>query len=97
MTNYDLYSWVLRGTQRMAVIKVMDRTKIPRDIRKEAKEFDDKISKANTSRVLRDFVKKGIAVCLNEEQRTGRLYKLTKSGKAIRDEILKEEKHLTLI
>ena len=89
MINQELYSWVLRGIQRKTVIKVMDRVKIPRDIGKESK-----ISSKDTSRTLRDFVNKGIAECLNEEAKTGRLYKLTKLGKTIREEILEEEKSI---
>ena len=89
MKDYELYSWILAGTQRVAVIKVMDRVKIPRDIGKECK-----MGSKDTSRTLRDFVKKGIAECLNEEARTGRLYKLTKTGNALRDEILKEQKSM---
>jgi len=92
MKNYELYSWVLAGTQRVAVIKVMDKPKIPRDLSKESK-----ISSNDTSRVLRSFVKKGIAVCLNEESKKGRLYQLTKSGKAIREEMTEEEKSLSIL
>jgi len=96
MKDHELYSWVLRGTQRTAVIRVMDRPKIPKNIRKEALEFNNKLSRANTSRVLRAFVKKGIGICLNEEKRTGRLYKLTKIGNDIREDVLKISKEPSL-
>lgn len=97
MKQKDLYGWVMAASRREAVIRVMDRPKIPRDIRKEAMEFNDKLSRSGVSITLRDFVKKGIAVCVNEDYRVGRVYELTSLGKEIREEVLKkkaERKHL---
>lgn len=90
MKNPDLYGWVLGGNQRMAVIKAMDREKIQRDIRKNAQQYSDKISRSSTSRILKSFVEKGIAVCQTKQRRVGKLYELTKLGKEIRQELVKE-------
>jgi len=84
------YSWIVRGKQREAIIKVMDRAKMPSRICREAKEFNEKISLNSTSDTLRSFVKKGIAVCLNPNEKTGRLYELTKRGKILRGNILEK-------
>ena len=88
--NLRSYSWLVRGKQREAVIRVMDRPKMPSRICKEAKEFNEKISLNSTSDVLGSFVEKGIAVCLNPNEKVGRLYELTKRGKILREEILKK-------
>ncbi len=85
-----LYAWIVRGKQREAVIKVMDRPKIPSRICREVKEFNEKISLNSTSDILRNFVEKGIAVCLNPGEKVGRLYELTKKGKILREKILEK-------
>jgi len=87
--DWKLYSWLVRGIQRQAIIKVMDRPKMPSRISREAKQSNEKINLNSTSDILRNFVKKGIAVCLNPDQKVGRLYELTKKGKRLREEILK--------
>ena len=87
----DLFSWVNRGRQRRAVIKAIFDMLMPSQILKKAKNYNQKLTMNNTSDVLRSFVKKGIAVCLNEEAKIGRLYKLTEIGERIRNEILRIE------
>lgn len=84
------YGWIIAGCQKEAIIRVMDEEKTPRDIRKEAKQFSDKVSRSSVSTILRSFVKRGIATCYNEEQRVGRLYGLTKLGKEVREMVLKK-------
>jgi len=79
-----LYSWLVRGKQRRAIIKVVDDIKTPTQIKEETK-----LSLNNVSDVLRLFIKKGIVKCLNEEDKVGRLYKLTKKGEEIRKEIVR--------
>ena len=78
------YSWVVRGTQRKKVIKAMNKTKIPTEIKDDAK-----LSLNNVSDVLREFRKKKIAKCLNPDEKTGRLYKLTPKGMRIREMVEK--------
>ena len=87
--NLQLFSWVARGKQKRAVIKAMDKIKTPSQIYKKAKELNNKLSLNNTSDILREFRKKGIAVCLNEDKRMRRLYELTEIGKEIRELIFK--------
>ena len=88
--NLLSYSWLVRGKQREAIIKVMDKPKIPSRICRESKEFNEKISLNSTSDILRSLVKKGIAVCLNPNEKVGRLYELTKKGRILREKILGE-------
>ena len=79
--DMTLYAWIMRGKQREAVIRVMDRPKMPSRICKEAKEFNEKISLNSTSDVLRSLVEKGIAVCLNPNEKVRSLGRLPKRGK----------------
>ena len=89
MVNLELYSWVVRGTQRTAVMKALAHPMTPTQTYKKAKEYHDRISLNSTSSVLRAFVKIGLAVCVNVEKKTGRFYKLTEEGECIKDELLK--------
>lgn len=83
--DLDLYAWLMAGKQRMTVIKVMDGPMTPTGISKKVN-----ISLNNASDTLRSFVKEGLAVCLAEERKTGRLYKLTNVGKALKEKLLDE-------
>ena len=84
----DLLSWVLRGSQRREIIKVMDKPKIPAQIYKEAIKHNPKITRNSVSDVLRSFVKKGLAKCINPKETKGRIYVLTKRGIEIRKMII---------
>ncbi|MBA7490529.1 hypothetical protein ES702_01067 [subsurface metagenome] len=94
------YAYIVRGKHRRAVIKVMSDRKTPSEIHKDVIRSSEnippssinyvKLSLNSTSDTLRGFRKKGIAICINKEKRVGRLYELTKKGKAIREQILKE-------
>lgn len=74
------YSWIIRGKQRKKIIKVMNKPKIPTQIKEETN-----LSLNNVSDVLREFRKKKIVKCLNPLEKTGRLYKLTQKGMRIRE------------
>lgn len=74
------YSWVVRGKQRKKIIKVMDKPKIPSQIKEETN-----LGLNNVSDILRDFRKKKIAECINPKEKTGRLYKLTQKGMKIKE------------
>lgn len=94
------YVYVVRGKHRRAVIEVMSERKTPSEIHKDVIRSSEnlllgsinyvKLSLNSTSDTLRGFRKKGIAICINKEKRVGRLYELTKKGKTIREQVLKE-------
>jgi DNA-binding MarR family transcriptional regulator len=90
MFNWKLCSWVYGGKQRRAIIRVISKPLTPAQICKKSKQYNEKITINNTSDILRSFKKRGLAICLNEEARRGRLYKLTEVGEEIRTELLKE-------
>ena len=82
MTELDDIAWVLRGRQRRKVILALSKRKTPTLIKEETE-----MSLNNVSDILRLFVKKGLAVCLNPKEKAGRLYCLTKNGEAIKEEL----------
>ena len=78
----ELYSWIIRGKQRLAIIRVLDEPKTPKQISEQTK-----IKFSNTSDVLRAMVQKGLAKCLNPREKIGRLYILTKKGEILQKQI----------
>ena len=63
MVNLKLYAWVVRGRQRMAVLKAMTKQQTPTETRHKSKQYNERISLNNTSDILRSFVREGLAVC----------------------------------
>ena len=74
------YPWVIRGKQRVKVLKVMGNPKIPTQIKNETN-----LALNNVSDVLREFRKKRIVKCINPKEKTGRVYELTSKGMRIRE------------
>jgi len=90
MANEELYSWVLSGTQRMAVLKAMSKPMTPSLIREKSICYNKKVSLNNCSNILRRFVERGLAVCINEQDKRGRIYQLTELGEKIRELLMRE-------
>jgi len=86
--DMKLYAWVLRGSQRREIIKYINGVNIPAMIYKECIKDNDKITRNSVSDALRQFVKKKIAICINPEEKKGRIYDLTGQGKLIKGRIL---------
>ena len=80
--NINKLSWVKRGKQRREIIVHMDGQDTPTDLAKKSG-----YSLNNTSRILNEFRRKGLAKCLNPKEKTGRLYELKPVGKLIRDKL----------
>ncbi len=80
---------VERISRRIAVIKVMTKPKMPCEIHEQA--LEGVVSLSNTTEILKQLVKEGLAVCINEKERVGRLYTLTRKGRSIRNKICGSE------
>ena len=78
------YGYILRGGLRKKVILNLNNPITP-------KELSDKINKhlSEASRVLLELTEKGFTECITPRYKTGRVYVLTKKGKAILKEIEK--------
>ena len=91
MLNLKLFIWVYEGRQRQAVLKAMGTPMTARQILAKSHQYNKKLSRPNTNDVLRGFVKRGLAVCVNPKARRGREYQLTPDGEEIRRELFKVE------
>jgi len=86
--SYKAERLIASGSQKKAVFKVLKSAVMtPTLIRKRSMEYNEKIDMASVSKILKCFVKNGLAECVNEEERTGRLYKLTKFGEEIKEKL----------
>lgn len=83
--NWELYSWVIRGNQRRKVIMTLGKPKIPTEIKREAR-----MSMTNVSKILKEFRKKGLVKCLTPDERTGKIYELTETGRKIRGKMIEK-------
>lgn len=76
------YAYVSISSYRVKAIKALEnQTKIPTQIAN-----DTGIRTNHISKVLRELKDAGVAECINEDQKKGRLYRLTSVG----DEIAKK-------
>lgn len=72
-------SYVKRSKNRTKVITIIGTSiKIPSEI---AKSMDLRINQI--SAILKDLKENEIVICLNEEDKTGRLYQLTPKGQEV--------------
>jgi len=87
MNEMELIAWILRGSQRRIIFRLMDKIQVPSQIYRQAYLINPKISRNNVSDILSEFRREKIAECLNPTKRIGRLYKLTKLGEKLKDKI----------
>lgn len=73
------YSWVIRGSQRVQILKVMNKPLTPTQVKKLTG-----LALNNVSDNLRLFAENNIAKCLNEKETLGRIYVLTPIGEKTR-------------
>lgn len=79
-------SWVKRGSQREGILPYIGDLETPTEISKKSK-----YSLNHTSRILNIFKDRGYVELLNPEDKTGRLYKMTKFGTQVRDAMFKDK------
>jgi len=82
--NLQKLSFVLRGSIRKKVVLALDSKKIPSQIKDETKLED-----SNVSRTLKELEREGIVRCITPNEKTGRIYELTKVGEEIKKNISK--------
>lgn len=74
-------SYIKRSKNRLKVVYIIgDSFKMPSEI---AEEMNLRINQI--SAILSDLKKENIVVCINEQEKTGRLYQLTPEGKEAYD------------
>lgn len=85
--NWDDISFIERGKQRKAILKLLDKPKTPTQIKKESGLHFNTISRA-----LIELEKVRFVVCLTPKQKLCRFYELTLKGKKIKESLIKEQK-----
>lgn len=92
MTEVDwtLFGWILNGVQRHAVIRAMEVPNTITGIYKIARKDNKTLSREYVGKIIRKFIKKGLARCLSKDLVTGNVYALTQKGKTIRKELLRK-------
>ncbi len=73
----------LRGKQRAAVYAALEKPASGRQILEKARKIFPSMTYQDLRHILRDFEKRRIAVCLNPEDQTGRLYVLISAANEI--------------
>lgn len=71
----------MRGKQRAAVYTVLETPASGRQILEKARKIAPAMTYQDLRHILRDFEKKGVAVCLTPEYQTGRIYVLASEAK----------------
>lgn len=84
MKILELASWVARGSQKRAIMKVLERKMIPAQIYQEAVKTNPKVTRNSVSDVLREFKKMKLVRCINPSEIKGRFYELTDLGKKVK-------------
>lgn len=82
-----LKQYILISTYRVKTLKAIgEEVKIPTKIARDAGLRTNHISK-----ILNELKTCGVAICLNEDVRKGRLYQLTELGLMIYHDLMREE------
>jgi DNA-binding MarR family transcriptional regulator len=75
---FDLVSFVGRGQARRHVLKALVKPNSPTEL---AKQLD--IDRSTISRVVIELAEKGLVECLTPDERMGRYYRITDTGKKV--------------
>jgi predicted transcriptional regulator len=85
--DWKLYSFIVRSSQRVDILTILQKPMTPTQISK-----DLKLSTSHISRTLTQFSRKGLVKCLTPSERVGKIYELTKGGKEILEKIQQTRK-----
>jgi predicted transcriptional regulator len=85
--SWDDISYVVASKTRKSIVLKLETPRTPTFIAK-----DLNLNLANVSRSLSELENKGMIVCLTPDQRTGKIYSLTKKGNKALETIKNMEK-----
>lgn len=83
--DWELYAWLKRGKRRKSILNELKKSKNPISANDICKNLNIAISQASFT--LKELTEKKIIECLNPTDKIGKLYKITKEGKEISNEI----------
>jgi len=79
--DWEIYAWIKRGKRRKEVLRLLSESNLPltaKDLKTQLK-----ISLSQVSFILKELSRKEIILCLNPEDKIGRLYKIRDKYKKI--------------
>jgi predicted transcriptional regulator len=79
--DWKLYAWIKRGNRRKELLKILSNKKQPLTANEIKTELN--ISLSQVSFLLKELSKKELIVCLNPEDKIGRIYIISEEGKNI--------------
>jgi predicted transcriptional regulator len=81
IVDWKLYAWIKRGNRRKELLKLLSNSKQPLTANEIKTEL--KISLSQVSFLLKEISKKELIICLNPEDKIGKLYIIAEEGKNI--------------
>ena len=91
MIDWEAVAFVKKAKNRKAVIEILHSPRIPSEIVRIIYGRSSETFFATISRALRELEGEGLIEIINPKEHTGRLYRLTSKGIAVRDQLLKEK------
>ncbi len=82
--DWEKYSFVVRGSNRSRTLKHLKSPMTPSQL---ATASD--VSLSHISKALRDLKGQGLAECINPDEKVGKIYRRTKEGEEIAEQMLK--------
>jgi len=83
MLDYSLISKIKRGKNRKIIFLAIDKPMMPSEIMLKVYNKRSNTYFNVVSRALKELVDLGVIKIINEKEKTGRIYVLTKKGKEI--------------
>lgn len=83
MNSLEAISFVKRGKNRTKVLKVLNKPMLPSEITKEIFGSCTNTSFNLVSRALAELKEKELVEVMNPDEKTGRIYQLTKKGQEV--------------
>jgi len=77
-------AFIMRGKNKKAVFLILDEPMMPRDIMVTVFKKKSENAFSIVSRALADLQGEDLVECMNPEEKTGRIWQLTKKGKVVR-------------
>ena len=83
--DWELYAWLKRGSRRKEILKVISNSKTHLTINELRTKV--KIAMEQASFTVKELSEKKLIDCLNSNDKIGRLFKISKNGRELLNEI----------
>lgn len=83
--NWELYAWVKRGKRRKEVLRIIADSKTPLTVSEVKVKLEVPIPQASLT--VKELLDKKTIECLNPRDKIGRLYKISKNGSDLLNEL----------